>query len=92
MQSVGTGLCSSHFLCGGREGGGDEQGLTADGLRIDLRFELFIHNALMCRMHVNHNQTLFVFCQDVNAVQLGNGFAQGPAVRAGCDSFVVRRC
>ena len=68
---------------GGGKGGRDQQRLAGDarGFRgVELVFEAFVHDALVCGVHVHHHQALLVFGQDVDAMQLGDGTSQRPGV------------
>jgi hypothetical protein len=53
--------------------------LAADALCVNLCFELLVHDAFMRGVHIDQHQTLRILSQDVHAMQLCNGFTQGPS-------------
>ncbi len=77
-QCLGTALRGGCFLGRGREGGGDQQRLAGQRALGELALEPFVDDALVRRVHVHDDQALRVLGQDVDALQLGDGAAQGP--------------
>ena len=61
---------------------GTSSGWARDGLATaigaELLFQALVDDAFVRGVHVHQHQALGVFGQDVDAVQLGNGAAQGP--------------
>ena len=55
--------------------------------RLPLRFETFIHDALVRGVHVDHDQALRVFGQDINPLQLRQRAAQRPVLGVGMRRF-----
>jgi len=47
------------------ERGGDQQRLHHNRLVFQRQFQFLIKDALVCRVHVNDNQTLFILRQDI---------------------------
>ncbi len=83
FQRLGAGLGGGHFGWGGGKGGRDQQGLAGDAGAfaigsVELVFQALVHDALVRGVHVHHHQTLFVFSQDVDTVQLRYSAAQWP--------------
>ena len=91
QERINAFLRGGDFQRGGGEGGGDQERLTGQGgffsrivvfsdvdLRLKLSFKALVHNPFMGGVHVHNDQALCIFRQDVDALQLGDGAAQGP--------------
>ena len=97
QAQLGQHACMA-FSCGhlfgrGRKGRGNQQRLALQMVLRELCFQAFIDDAFVRSMHVHHHQALLVFSQDVNALQLRQGFAQRPfASRQGLCFGVLGGC
>ena len=83
VQRLGVGLRGIDLQGRCRKRGGQEQRLAGDGghrAALQLGFEPLVDDALMRRVHVDHDQALLVFSQDVDALQLRQRPAQRPVL------------
>ena len=89
MQRVGMRLGRSRFFRRSGKGGWNEQWLAGHRpclvlpfwVAIELCFEALIHDAFVRGVHIDHDQSLRVFRQYINALQLCQCAAQRPVLR-----------
>ena len=46
--------------------------LENDRLLVERRFQFFVYDSLVCRVHIHDDQAIGVFGEDVNSGQLGD--------------------
>ena len=67
--------------------GRDEQGLGGDRAAVEGAFELFVKDAFVRRVHVDHDQTVGDLTQNINAMQLAEREAQRRQAVVGRQGF-----
>lgn len=93
-----VGQCFRVFFDGGdfQRGCGkdrrNEQGLGGNLAAVERCFQLFVEDALVCGVHVDHDQSLRVLRQDVDTVELAEGVAERRTVGGDARARRIIRC